>query len=130
MVNGRRGLKIRRTLTAHAVPNGRSGRFEPWPQFEPVSLGRFGGQSPRRYSVGLWLAALAILLPAISCANVGRIPATFAVSQNGGAHYTIPIWTPPGPNGLGPHITLEYDNHGGSGYLGEDWSVTGLLIST
>lgn len=130
MVNGHQGSKIRRTLTAHPVPDGGSYPIELAPQLESVGMGRAEWQFRRRSRTPIWLTAIAILIPAISSANVGRIPATFAVSQNGGARYTVPIWTPPGPNGLEPHIALEYDSHAGSGYLGEDWSITGLSAIT
>jgi RHS repeat-associated protein len=59
-------------------------------------------------------------------ADIGRTPGSFNVSPTGAATYTIPIYAPPGPNGLQPHITLNYNSHAGNGYLGVGWSLTGL----
>ena len=59
-------------------------------------------------------------------ANVGRTPAVFHVNRDGAATYTIPIWAPPGPNGLEPHIALSYDSQSGSGYLGVGWALSGI----
>jgi hypothetical protein len=54
--------------------------------------------------------------PAIAAA--GRTPGTFAVSSSGASTYTIPIWAPPGPHGVQPHMALTYSSQQGSGYLG------------
>jgi RHS repeat-associated protein len=59
-------------------------------------------------------------------AAAGWTPGTFAVSPAGAATYTIPIWSPPGPHGLQPHISLTYNSSQGNGYAGMGWSLSGL----
>jgi virulence plasmid B protein len=56
----------------------------------------------------------------------GRTKGTFAVNQVGAATYTIPIWAPPGPQGMQPHIALTYNSQQGNGYVGVGWSVSRL----
>jgi len=56
----------------------------------------------------------------------GRTPGAFAVSRVGTATYTIPIWAPPGPQGLQPKIALTYNSGHGNGYVGVGWSLSGL----
>ena len=56
----------------------------------------------------------------------GRTPGTFSVSSTGSANYTIPIWAPPGPRGMQPAISLNYNSGAPIGTLGLGWSVTGL----
>jgi len=57
---------------------------------------------------------------------VGRTPGTFSVSPSGAATYTIPIWAPPGPAGLQPHIALTYNSQQGNGTVGVGWTLSGL----
>lgn len=61
-----------------------------------------------------------------SYADVGRIAGTFNVSPNGAATYSIPIWAPPGPRGLQPHVSLVYNSRQQNSYVGVGWSLTGL----
>ncbi len=56
----------------------------------------------------------------------GRTQGSFAVSPTGAATYTIPIWAPPGPQGLQPNIALTYNSQQGNGYVGVGWGVGGL----
>src|SRR5437016_1565277 len=58
--------------------------------------------------------------------SAGRTEGTFAVSSTGAATYTIPIWSPPGPQGVQPSIALTYNNRQGDGYLGVGWGLSGL----
>jgi RHS repeat-associated protein len=44
----------------------------------------------------------------------------------GAATYSIPIWAPPGPRGVTPHIALTYNSQGGNGYVGVGWGIGGL----
>jgi hypothetical protein len=59
-------------------------------------------------------------------ASVGRTPGHFNVSALGSAQYSIPIWTPPGPRGMQPNISLLYDSRSPIGPLGIGWSLAGL----
>jgi RHS repeat-associated protein len=72
-------------------------------------------------------AALALPpAPAGATTVAGRTVGTFAVSPTGAATYTIPIWAPPGPRGLQPHIALTYNSQQGNGIVGVGWSISGL----
>jgi RHS repeat-associated protein len=57
---------------------------------------------------------------------VGATTASFEVSANGIALYTIPIEVPPGRLNLQPGITLSYSSTKVDGPLGIGWSLTGL----
>ncbi len=61
-----------------------------------------------------------------AAAVVGRTPGAFAVSAGGAATYTIPIWAPPGPAGVQPHVALTYNSQQGNGFVGVGWSLSGL----
>src|SRR5271166_6399938 len=58
--------------------------------------------------------------------SVGRTRGTYAVLPTGAATYSIPIWSPPGPHGVQPHIALTYNSQQGNGYVGVGWGVSGL----
>jgi RHS repeat-associated protein len=77
-----------------------------------------------------FLLASATLLffaaPAQATTAAGRTVGTFAVSQTGAATYTIPIWAPPGPQGLQPHVALTYNSQQGNGIVGVGWNISGL----
>lgn len=70
-------------------------------------------------------AAVLCAYSAIAHAEYGRTAGTFNVS-GGSANYTVPIWTPPGPNGLQPSIALVYDSASGNGLGGMGWSLSAL----
>ncbi len=80
------------------------------------------------------LSLLAALSLAVFSDNaqggVGRTPGSFAVSNTGAATYTIPIWAPPGPNGLTPKIALTYSSQSGNGVVGVGWNIAGLSAIT
>jgi hypothetical protein len=61
--------------------------------------------------------------------EVGALPATFAVADNGMANYSIPIQVPPG-RGVEPALTLSYASTKIDGMLGIGWSLTGLSTIT
>src|SRR5262245_31287398 len=63
-------------------------------------------------------------------AGVGRTPGSASVTQSGAFSYHIPIWAPPGPGGIQPNLSLEYNSQAGNGPLGVGWSLGGLSSLT
>lgn len=59
-------------------------------------------------------------------AAFGRTSGAASVSDTGQANYTIPIFTPPGTNGLTPSLSLNYSSGSREGLFGYGWSLTGL----
>jgi len=57
--------------------------------------------------------------------DYGRTTGSFGVS-GGSANYTIPIWTPPGPNGVTPGIALSYSSGAGNGVGGVGWHLSAV----
>ena len=76
--------------------------------------------------VPLATGAAIFLLGANSFAAVGRTPGQFTVDSMGAANYSIPIWAPPGPRGIQPNVSLNYNSRVGIGKMGVGWSVGGL----
>ena len=70
------------------------------------------------------VCALAVTTTPILGADPGRTTGVFDVSSTGAATYSIPIWTPPGPNGLTPSISLDYNSQGGNGLAGVGWNLS------
>jgi RHS repeat-associated protein len=68
----------------------------------------------------------ALLCNASAWAATGRTVGQFGVSPTGSAQYTIPIWAPPGPQGMQPNVSLFYDSQAHIGPLGIGWSLAGL----
>src|SRR5882672_8196494 len=58
--------------------------------------------------------------------DYGRTAGSFNVSATGTSSYTRPIWTPPGPNGITPSISLNYSSQGGSGLAGVGWNLSAV----
>lgn len=57
--------------------------------------------------------AAAVLLAALGSsaqAAIGKTSGHFEVTSSGSASYTVPLWTPPGVNGLQPRIAVRYDS--------------------
>lgn len=77
---------------------------------------------------GRALAAVAMLCSTQVLADVGRTPGGFNVSNTGAATYSIPLWMPPGPNGLTPSLGLGYDSQDDNGTLGVGWTLKGVSV--
>ena len=69
-------------------------------------------------------------LPPNPTATVGRTTGQSAVSVVGEGQYSIPIFTPPGINGLSPDIALAYGHRQPEGLAGIGWTVAGLSAIT
>jgi RHS repeat-associated protein len=62
--------------------------------------------------------------------GVGETQFSYSVSADGAAQVTIPIWVPPGRQGVQPTLALTYSSRGGNGPLGAGWQLTGLSTIT
>ena len=51
-------------------------------------------------------------------AEFGRTEGSFAVNTRGAATYSVPIWVPPGPRGMQPSISLNYNSRTDRGIAG------------
>jgi RHS repeat-associated protein len=59
---------------------------------------------------------------------VGEVGGSANVQGSGGSGYSIPIFTPPGTNGLEPTISLMYSSLSGAGVAGYGWNISGLSV--
>jgi RHS repeat-associated protein len=57
---------------------------------------------------------------------VGVTPASFAVSDQGAATYSIPIVVPPGVGRIQPSLSITYQSTAGNGQLGVGWGLAGF----
>lgn len=74
------------------------------------------------------IATALVMLSLMQTASgeAGVTPGNFDVSSSGAATYSIPIFTPPGPQRVQPSIALTYNSQTGKGIAGIGWSVSGL----
>lgn len=59
---------------------------------------------------------------------VGTVDGAAGTTTSGGSTYTIPIYAPPGTNGIQPAISIVYNSQGGPGVAGYGWSISGLSV--
>jgi len=64
----------------------------------------------------------------VATASVGRTAGAFSVSDTGASQYTVPLWLPPGINGMQPSLALAYSSRVRNGYFGMGWSLQGLSV--
>lgn len=57
---------------------------------------------------------------------VGTVAGTASATSSGGVAYTIPIYAPPGTNGMQPSVSVTYNSQAGSGVAGLGWNIAGL----
>ncbi|HRI58580.1 MAG TPA: FG-GAP-like repeat-containing protein [Saprospiraceae bacterium] len=59
---------------------------------------------------------------------VGATEGAFEVNLAGAASYTIPLYMPPGTNGMEPTLSVAYNSMAGDGPMGIGWNIGGLSI--
>ena len=72
------------------------------------------------------VAVLLVLGGADAQGAAGRTRGYASVSDTGQASYSIPLYTPPGTNGVAPQLSLNYSHGAGNGLFGVGWSLSGL----
>lgn len=61
---------------------------------------------------------------------VGSLGGEVNVSSMGTATYSIPIEVAPGTRGVQPNLAIVYNSSLGRGYLGTNWTISGLSSIT
>lgn len=69
--------------------------------------------------------------PVVQTATLqGASTGSFRVDESGAATYQIPLTLPEGTAGVAPELSLNYSSQGGSGFLGQGWSLAGTSAIT
>jgi RHS repeat-associated protein len=73
---------------------------------------------------------LPAIVPTDATNGIASAPAagSFAVSSDGAATFSYPIWTPQGRRAVEPSLTLAYNSRRGNGSIGVGWSLQGLSV--
>ncbi len=58
--------------------------------------------------------------------NVGSLPGTVIISEQGASKYTIPLTLPTGKGGLTPNLAISYNSQSSNSILGVGWQLSGL----
>ncbi len=61
---------------------------------------------------------------------VGTVSGSAGTTATGGITYNVPIYAPPGSNGLQPSISVSYNSQAGNGVLGYGWNISSLSVIT
>jgi hypothetical protein len=61
---------------------------------------------------------------------VGTTTGSGGVSPMGAATYSIPIFTPPGTQGMVPGVSINYSSQSGNGVVGYGWHIGGMSAIT
>jgi YD repeat-containing protein len=71
--------------------------------------------------------SLANPLPFVAASNpTAAIASNFSVGVDGSANYSIPLEAIPGPGGMTPALSLEYNSRSGNGYFGVGFNLSGV----
>jgi RHS repeat-associated protein len=76
--------------------------------------------------LALGILALGCVMASSSHADAGRTQGTFGVNPSGAATYTIPVWTPTGPGGIEPELSITYNSQASTSTMGMGWTLSGL----
>ncbi|MBI3560395.1 MAG: VCBS repeat-containing protein [Gammaproteobacteria bacterium] len=77
--------------------------------------------------LGRYAQKLACIAPLVALFLVSTPTQADVVNlYTGDASYSVPIVSPPGSNGMGPNLSLEYSSGAGNDWLGQGWSLKGL----
>ena len=80
------------------------------------------------FSKKIVFVTILALFPAIAHGAVGRTEGEPGISFYGDSLYTIPLWVPPGTNGLAPDLSLSYSSGTPSGWMGMGFTIPTLSI--